>query len=196
MTHSSSGAPPRLLDQVREIIRIRHYSIRTEQAYVHWIRRFILFHDKRHPRDMGAPELTAFLSDLAIKRNVAASTQNQALNALLFLYRDVLGAILSKAMAAYICRIRYPRSTPTPTGNGSGNMSFPRNGVRSIRAAVSSAGSTHRRMHYNLPSSRPCIVRISQSPQQCTRCAIRLRRIFSNQAMTSARFKNCSDTRT
>ena len=86
----ASGNPPRLLDQVREVIRIRHYSIRTEQAYVQWIRRFILFHGKRHPREMGAPELTAFLSDLAVQRNVAASTQNQALHAILFLYRDVL----------------------------------------------------------------------------------------------------------
>jgi integron integrase len=82
--------PPRLLDQVREAIRIRHYSIRTEQAYVDWIRRFILFHGKRHPREMGAPELTAFLSHLAVKQNVAASTQNQALHAILFLYRNVL----------------------------------------------------------------------------------------------------------
>jgi integron integrase len=87
---SASGNPPRLLDQVRELIRIRHYSTRTEQAYVQWIRRYILFHGKRHPREMGAPELTAFLSDLAVQRNVAASTQNQALNAILFLYRDVL----------------------------------------------------------------------------------------------------------
>jgi integron integrase len=81
---------PRLLDRVRELIRIRHYSIRTEQAYLQWIRRYILFHGKRHPREMGAEEVTAFLSHLAVKRNVAASTQNQALNALLFLYRDVL----------------------------------------------------------------------------------------------------------
>lgn len=64
---------PRLLDQVRELIRIRHYSIRTEQAYVQWISRFILFHGKRHPRDLGADEVTAFLSHLAVKRNVAAS---------------------------------------------------------------------------------------------------------------------------
>jgi integron integrase len=87
---SGDRSEPRLLDQVRELIRIRHYSIRTEQAYLQWIRRFILFHGKRHPRDMGAAELTAFLSDLAIRRQVSASTQNQALNALLFLYRDVL----------------------------------------------------------------------------------------------------------
>jgi integron integrase len=90
MTTQIDEAKPRLLDEVRELIRIRHYSIRTEEAYLQWIRRFILFHGKRHPRDMGAPELTAFLSDLAVRRNVAASTQNQALNAILFLYRDVL----------------------------------------------------------------------------------------------------------
>src|SRR5688572_15811752 len=85
-----SGNSPRLLDQVREVIRMRHYSMRTEQAYVQWIRRLILFHGKRHPREMGATELTAFLSNLAVQQNVAASTQNQALHAILFLYRDVL----------------------------------------------------------------------------------------------------------
>ena len=78
-TDSQERRSPRLLDQVRELIRIRHYSIRTEQAYVQWIRRFILFHDKRHPLELGAGEVTAFLSHLAVKRNVAASTQNQAL---------------------------------------------------------------------------------------------------------------------
>lgn len=93
-TDSQERRSPRLLDQVRELIRIRHYSIRTEQAYVQWIRRFILFHDKRHPLELGAGEVTAFLSHLAVKRNVAASTQNQALNAILFLYRDVLKCTL------------------------------------------------------------------------------------------------------
>jgi integron integrase len=81
---------PRLLDRVREVLRRRHYSIRTEQAYVAWIRRFILYHGKRHPQTMGAREVEAFLSHLAVARKVAASTQNQAFNALLFLYRDVL----------------------------------------------------------------------------------------------------------
>ncbi len=79
-----------LLQQVRAAIRVRHYSIRTEQAYVFWIRRFILFHRKRHPNDMGATEVAAFLSHLATDLNVAASTQNTALNAVLFLYREVL----------------------------------------------------------------------------------------------------------
>lgn len=81
---------PRLLDQVREVIRIKHYSIRTEQAYLQWIKRYILFHGKRHPKDLGADELRAFLSDLAIRGQVSASTQNQALNAILFMYREVL----------------------------------------------------------------------------------------------------------
>jgi integron integrase len=81
---------PRLLDRVRAALRLRHYSRRTEEAYVAWIRRYILFHNKRHPAEMGAPELTAFLSTLATHGRVAASTQNQALSALLFLYREVL----------------------------------------------------------------------------------------------------------
>jgi integron integrase len=85
------GNPPKLLDQVRDRIRVKHYSIRTETQYVHWIKRFILFHGKKHPRDMGAPEVEAFLTHLAVEGNVAAATQNQALSALLFLYREVLG---------------------------------------------------------------------------------------------------------
>ena len=82
------------MDQLRTRIRLRHYSIRTERTYAHWVRRFVLFHGKRHPRDMGALEVTEFLSALACERNVAASTQNRALCALLFLYKDVLGVEL------------------------------------------------------------------------------------------------------
>ncbi len=83
--------PPRkLLDQVRDVIRLKHYSYRTEQTYVQWIRRYILFHNKRHPKDMGVPEIEAFLTYLAQQENVAASTQNQAFSSLLFLYRHVL----------------------------------------------------------------------------------------------------------
>jgi integron integrase len=81
---------PRLLDRVREAIRARHYSRRTEKAYVGWIKRYIFFHGKRHPAEMGGPEVTRFLTTLAVEGRVAASTQNQALNALLFLYRVVL----------------------------------------------------------------------------------------------------------
>lgn len=81
----------KFLDQVRDVTRRKHYSIRTEEAYVHWIKRFIIFHNKRHPKEMGAAEVEAFLTHLAVDGCVAASTQNQALAALLFLYRDVLG---------------------------------------------------------------------------------------------------------
>ena len=91
---SAAGTPPRLLDRLREATRVRHYSIRTEDAYADWARRFILFNDKRHPQDLGAAEVTAFLTYLAVQRNVAASTQNQAKSALLFLYRIVLGVEL------------------------------------------------------------------------------------------------------
>ena len=79
-----------LLDRVREAVRTRHYSIRTEESYIRWIREFILFFDKRHPSELGAKEVSAFVSHLAVTRRVAASTQNQALSALLFLYREVL----------------------------------------------------------------------------------------------------------
>ena len=83
--------PPRLLDQVRHAMRARHYSPRTERSYISWIRQYILFHGKRHPNEMDKPEITAFLSHLASRRKVSASTQAQALSALLFLYRAVLG---------------------------------------------------------------------------------------------------------
>jgi site-specific recombinase XerD len=81
---------PGLLDQVREAVRVRHYSLRTEETYVGWIRQFILFHGKRHPSEMGQAEISRFLTHLAVKRQVSASTQNQALSALVFLYRHVL----------------------------------------------------------------------------------------------------------
>lgn len=86
---------PKLLDHVRAVDRVRHLSLRTEQAYSDWIRRFILFHKKRHPEQMGTEEIRRFLSHLAVEGKVAASTQNVALCALLFLYRDVLGIELS-----------------------------------------------------------------------------------------------------
>jgi integron integrase len=82
--------PRRLLDRVRDKIRLKHYSIRTEQAYVDWIKRFILFHGKRHPETLGGPEVEAFLTDLAVERKVAAATQNLAKSSILFLYREVL----------------------------------------------------------------------------------------------------------
>ncbi len=85
-----NNQPPKLLDQLAAKTRLLHYSKRTESAYVDWVKRFILFHNKRHPREMGAAEIEAFLTHLAVERNVAASTQNQAFAAILFLYQKVL----------------------------------------------------------------------------------------------------------
>ena len=73
--------PKKLLEQVQDVIRLKHYSYQTEKTYIYWIRRYILGHNKRHPKDMGTPEIEAFLTNLAVNENVAASTQNQALNA-------------------------------------------------------------------------------------------------------------------
>jgi integron integrase len=106
----SGGRSPRLLDRVRAELRLRHYSPRTEDAYVHWIRRFILFHGKRHPAGLGGPEIAAFLSHLACERKVAASTQSQALNALVFLYREVLRLALPDLGG--LVRARRPRRLP------------------------------------------------------------------------------------
>ena len=101
---------PRLLEQVTERCRVKHYSIRTERAYRDWIRRFILANGKRHPRDMGAVEVEAFLSRLATDDDVAASTQNQALSALLFLYREVLGIDLPWMES--VVRAKRPQRVP------------------------------------------------------------------------------------
>lgn len=107
----SPPSAPRLLDQVRHRLRTRHYSLRTEKAYVDWIKRFILHHGKRHPRDMGGPEVEAFLSSLAVDRNVSASTQNQALAALLFLYREVLDQQVPWMQG--VVRAKKPERLPT-----------------------------------------------------------------------------------
>jgi integron integrase len=103
--------PKKLLDQVRHIIRLKHYSMSTEEAYISWIRRFILFHDKRHPKEMGVAEIEAFLTHLAVDQQVAASTQNQALHALLFLYQQVLHTTLDGPISP----MRAKRSKHLPT---------------------------------------------------------------------------------
>jgi len=103
--------PLKLLDRVRHKIRLKHYSIRTEEAYVSWIKRYIYFHNKRHPKDMGREEIEVFLTDLAVKANVSASTQNQAFNALLFLYEQVLNMKVSDNINAL--RAKRPQRLPT-----------------------------------------------------------------------------------
>jgi integron integrase len=100
----------KLLNQMRDAIRLKHYSYRTEESYVDWVRRFILFHNKRRPKDMGAPEIQAFLAYLATQRNVAASTQSQALSAILFLYREVLNKEIEPVLLSSAKR---PERLPT-----------------------------------------------------------------------------------
>ena len=107
---SNKPQPAKLLDRVRAAIRARHYSLRTEEAYVGWVRRFILFHHKRHPAEMGEPEINQFLAHLAVAENVAASTQNQALSGILFLYQEVLGKDLDRIEG--IVRAKKPKRLP------------------------------------------------------------------------------------
>jgi Phage integrase, N-terminal SAM-like domain/Phage integrase family len=101
--------PPKLLDQVRQMMRVRHYAVRTEECYAQWVERFIRFHRLRHPRDMGEAEIELFLTNLAVKGQVSASTQNQALGAMLFLFREVLGIEVGKLDAV---RARRPKRLP------------------------------------------------------------------------------------
>lgn len=106
----STKQPPKLLEQLSAAIRTKHYSRRTEEAYASWIKRFIFFHGKRHPREMGAPEVNAFLTHLAIKEKVAASTQNQAMHGILFLYNEVLQIPLGQL--GEIVRAKKPERLP------------------------------------------------------------------------------------
>jgi integron integrase len=103
--------PKKLMEQVQDAIRLKHYSYKTEKSYIGWIRRYIFFHNKRHPKDMGSAEIEAFLTDLAVNQKVTASTQNQALNAILFLYKEVLKQDLDLKVDA----VRAKRSKYLPT---------------------------------------------------------------------------------
>jgi integron integrase len=126
--------PPRLLDRLRLALRVRHYSPRTEACYLNWVDRYIRFHRLRHPKDMGALEVTAFLTDLAVNGHVAASTQNQALNALVFLYTQVLGLELGRLDAV---RARRPKNLPVVLSPEE---------VRSVLDAVSGGNGAFRLM--------------------------------------------------
>lgn len=125
----------RLLGEMRDILRRGHYSIRTEQAYLDWSKRFILFHGKRHPREMGGAEIAAFLNHLAVQRNVAASTQNQALHALLFLYKKVLGQ--DELELPGVTAARRPEQLPTVFDRGEIERLFPHlEGVHKLIAGL------------------------------------------------------------
>ena len=109
--HSVEKPPKKLLEQVSDVIRLKHYSYKTEKSYVNWIKRYIIFHNKRHPKEMNGKEIEEFLTHLAVEENVAASTQNQALNAILFLYKEVLKQELDLKVDA----VRAKRSRYLPT---------------------------------------------------------------------------------
>ena len=108
---NSGHKQKKLLDVARDVLRRKHYSIRTEEAYTGWMLRYILFHNKRHPGDMRTEEIEAFLTHLAVDKNVSASTQNQAFNAVLFLYRNVLNISLEDA-EINVVRARKKRNLP------------------------------------------------------------------------------------
>ena len=109
--------PKKLLDQVKDALRVKHYAYRTEKTYIFWIRRYIFFHGKKHPSEMGSKQIQDFLTHLAVERNVSASTQNQALNALIFLYKKVLNIDLTDPIEAV--RARRPTRLPVVLSNGS-----------------------------------------------------------------------------
>src|SRR5262249_15656227 len=126
---------PKLLDQVRDVIRRKHYSIRTEQAYIDWIKRFIIYHGKRHPGEMAEEEVAEFLSHLARDLNVAAATQNQALSALLFLYKEVLRHEIG--WLEKVERAEKPPKLPVGLSRAEGKQIFARlDGVANLMAGL------------------------------------------------------------
>lgn len=132
--NSGQAEPPRLLDRLRFALRTKHYSYRTEQAYVHWVRRFILYHGKRHPNEMGGSEIEAFLTHLAVEGRVAASTQTQALCAILFLYKQLLRIDLPHFNAV---RAKRPKRLPVVLSQDE---------VRRLLAAVEGSHGLYRLM--------------------------------------------------
>ena len=138
--HSPTPPPPKLLEQLRDKLRLKHYSIRTESSYIDWARRFILFHDKRHPRTLGAKAVEAFLTHLAVERNVSASTQNQAKSALLFLYKEALDIDLPwRRIGQGIAPLA--RRADTARGARAAERAFRHHGAAEIRGALSQAGN-------------------------------------------------------
>jgi len=184
----ASGSPrPKLLDQLRGALRSRHYSRRTEQTYVMWVKRFTVFHNLRHPAELAEPEINAFLTHLAVKEKVSSSTQNQALSALLFLYQHVPGVCS--------CPMRLTASTPMRPPSGAGNSCFRRSTGGSIGAPAEREGTTCTSPSYRKPSMTPPAGLASPSERPATRCGTRLPRICSRPGMTSALSRSFSGTR-
>ena len=170
---SSSHQLPRLLDQVRESIRLKHFSLSTEKSYVYYIRDFILFHDKRHPKDMGASEIRAYLSHSTIDRHVAVSTQTVVLSALLVLHRQVLDIELPYIDG--IERAKRPQRLP---------VVFTRSEVKQILANVDG-------IHHLVISSQRYAKLTLQNTEVVTRYAIASPLIFLKMATIFAQYKSC-----
>ena len=146
-----SASQPKLLDLVRAALRCRHYSLRTETAYLDWIKRYIRFHGKRHPKELGAEAIAAFLTHLAVDRQVAAATQNQALNGLLFLYRVVLHEPMDQPWG--FVRAKEPQRLPVVFTREEIQLLFAHlNGLPRLEAMVPACG------HWN----QPCTARSSR----------------------------------
>lgn len=164
--------PKKLLDRVRDAVRVRHYSRRTEEAYVLWIRRFILFHGKRHPSSMGAEEVNAFLTHLAVDGSICASTQGQALSALLFLYRQVLEEPLP--WMEDLVRAKRPSRLPVelagPAVAGVESLVCPGHSKNWPQRLWSSASNPERRLRRRYwrawMSSRPTSMKLSGSARR------------------------------
>jgi integrase len=201
------------MDEVRQKFRAKHYSYRTEQAYCEWIKRFILFHGKRHPREMGAAEVERFLSYLASERRVSASTQTQALSALLFLYRHVLEVelpwiegltrakpsqrvpiVLSREeVAAVLARLSGRERLMAALMYGTGQRL-----MECLRLRIQSPDFGYRQITVvnGKGGVRQSLGRASVSGRRRTRFATLLRRTCWSPATTSARFRRCWATRT
>jgi len=176
-----------LLERVRNAIRIRHYSLRTEQSYIHWIRRFILFHKKRHPNDMGEREISAFLTDLAVNRNVAASTQNQALSAILFLYQKVLDRKLE--WLDDVVRAKRPSHIP---------VILTREETQLLLTEIPGINGLITRVIYGTGMRKmECLrLRVQDIDFDYRQIVIRSGKGDKDRVTTSARCRNCSGTRT
>ena len=175
-----------LLERVRNAIRIRHYSLRTEQSYIHWIRRFILFHKKRHPNDMGEREISAFLTDLAVNRNVAASTQNQALSAILFLYQKVLDRKLE--WLDDVVRAKRPAHMP---------VILTREETQQLLTEIPGINGLIIRVLYGTGMRKmECLrLRVQDIDFDYRQIVIRSGKSDKDRVTTSARCRNCSGTR-
>lgn len=209
----------KLLEQVRDCIRFKHYSIRTEEAYVHWCKRFILFHQKRHPSEMGAPDIERFLTHLAVNGKVSASTQNQAKSAILFLYKEVLK--LELPWMDNIVNAKVPQRLPVVlTKQEVGKMLAYAHGTSGLilrlvygtgmrimecmrlraspktRAQHVCRDITPTKKPFNAPCKRHCLRPVFIKPRRPIHCVIALQLIYWKAGMTSVPCRNYSATKT